>query len=89
MSQVVHLQLSEFWTQIGDRASIRFFVFDDLRSMATHIKLVTTNSTKKFLTFEKVGKLRSYGIFTQALHLLPRPPSDGMNIFSFFWNVHC
>ena len=36
------------------------FVFDNLQSMGKCIKLVTIKSTKKILTFEKVGQLRSY-----------------------------
>ena len=36
------------------------FVFDSLRSMGRSIKVVTTKSMNLFLTFEKVGQLRSY-----------------------------
>ena len=39
------------------------FVFDNLWSMGTCIKLVTTKSTNFCRTFEKVGKLRSYENF--------------------------
>ena len=39
------------------------FVFDYLWSIGTYIKLVTTKSTNFFLTFEKVGQLRSYDVF--------------------------
>ena len=43
-----------------------FFVFYDLWSMGICIKLVTTISLNFFLTFEKVGKLRSYGFKTRS-----------------------
>ena len=60
MSQVVHQQLSEFWTTNQRLGKPMIFVFDDLRSMGTCIKLFTTISPNFCRRYENVEELKSY-----------------------------
>ena len=69
MSQVVPQHFSEFWTPNQRLGKPMIFVFDDLRSMGTCIKLVTTISPNFCGTFEKVGKLRSYVFVSLIVHV--------------------